>query len=73
MENYIRSLSDSKAQSVLTKSISHKKPFYNFKEALCRFPEIREKWFEYHDRVMLEIAVELLEYEKLDYEFVRIR
>ena len=65
MEDFIWKIENEKIRNHLSEIISKKKPFYNFKEAIFNYPEIREKWFEYHNNKIEEIALEWLRDNKI--------
>lgn len=66
MEEFVESLPDGEAKMILCKALSWKKPFSNFKDALCDYPDIRKQWFEFHDKVLGELATEWLKDNKVD-------
>ena len=73
MEDFIETLANQKAQMDLSRAISMKRPFANFKTTLCRFPEIGEKWFLYNEQAILEIGKEWLASEHIEAKFFDIR
>lgn len=68
MEEFVESLPDGEAKMILCKALSWKKPFSNFKDALCDYPDIRKQWFEFHDKVLGALATEWLKDNKVDAE-----
>ncbi len=70
MEEFVESLPDGEAKMILCKALSWKKPFSNFKSALCDYPDVRERWFEFHDKALGELATEWLMDEEVDAELV---
>jgi hypothetical protein len=70
MENFIYQLPDGEARNNLDDAIHKSKPFRRFKDTLLDYPEIREKWFAYHNREMRRIAQEWLEDEEIDAELL---
>lgn len=70
MENFVESLPEGEAKLILSKALSWKKPFSNFKEALYDYPDIREEWFEFHNKALSVSAAEWLEEEGIDAELV---
>ena len=70
MEDFTGSVSNPEAADTLYKALSRRSPFHNFKETLCEFDEIREKWFKFHDEVLLEMAKEWLNSEAIDAELI---
>ncbi len=73
MESFIDSLSEGEAKNMLNKAISMRKPFRNFKDNLCDYPEIREKWFKFHEDIMFKKANDWLEDENIDAELIKNR
>ena len=71
MEDFIDSLAHCRAKSVLLKVISQRKPFFQFKQALLQFPEIREQWFEYHQSTILAKAEEWLKDRKINAKLIK--
>lgn len=50
METFVASLPDSEARRDLPRVLRRVKPFHNFREALRDWPEVRQQWFDAHDR-----------------------
>ena len=61
MANYVETLKDDRVAKSLSKALSHRHPFRSFKDVLLDHPEIREKWFQYHDARLMQLAQEWLE------------
>lgn len=49
MEDFVDSLPEGEARRDLMRVLGRAKPFRNFKEALRDWPELREKWFVFHN------------------------
>ena len=73
MESFIDSLPEGEAKNMLNKAISMRKPFRNFKDTLCDYPEIREKWFKFQEDIMFKKANDWLEDENIDAELIKNR
>jgi hypothetical protein len=50
MEAFVAGLPDSEAQRDLARVLRRARPFHNFREALRDWPEVRQQWFEEHNR-----------------------
>jgi hypothetical protein len=61
MEDFVATLPDSEGSRSLERALGHTRPFRGFKDTLLDFPELRERWFKYHDGRMVEKAQEWLE------------
>jgi hypothetical protein len=61
MEDYVETLGSTEAASRLAKALSGRHPFRTFKDVLSNYPEIRQKWFEFHDERLLRVAAQWLE------------
>jgi len=66
MEDYVASLPESEAKRTISQALSRPHPFRTFKDALLSFPDIRERWFRYHDEAYKEFAVSWLEEEGIE-------
>jgi hypothetical protein len=73
MEEFVESLPDGEAKMILCKALAWKKPFSNFKDALHDYPDIREQWFEFHDKALGELATEWLEVNEIDAEVIIVK
>ena len=73
MERFVESLPDGQNRNLLFKVLSWKKPFSNFKSALCDMGDLREQWFNFHDTALRKLAAEWLESEEVEAELVSYR
>ena len=60
MEDFVEELPDGEGARALGRALGHSRPFRSFKDTLSDFPDLRERWFKYHDARMLEYAEEWL-------------
>lgn len=67
-EDFVEMLPHSKEKRTLERALAWKKPFSNFKNALNEMGELRQKWFDYEDKRLKEIAKEWLESEGIKIE-----
>ncbi|MCX7007780.1 MAG: UPF0158 family protein [Kiritimatiellaeota bacterium] len=56
MEDFVASLPDGEEQRTLTRALSWKKPFSNFKQALYEMPELKQQWHAFHDERIRKVA-----------------
>jgi len=70
MENFVAGLPEGEDRNLLWKVLSWKKPFSNFRSALADMGELRQQWFDFHDKELRKLAAEWLKVEKLDAELV---
>jgi hypothetical protein len=70
MEEFVDMLPAGEAKLILSKALSWKKPFSNFRDALYDYPDIREQWFEFHGKTLRELASEWLKAEGIDADLV---
>jgi hypothetical protein len=70
MENFVDSLTDLKAVKDLYKALSQRRPFANFKGALNMYPDLREKWFRFHEDALTDQAEDWLDGLGIEYEIV---
>jgi hypothetical protein len=61
MEAFVETLPDGEGSRSLAQVLGHPRPFRGFKDTLLEFPDLRERWFKFHDARMLEKAQEWLE------------
>ncbi len=61
MERFAAELAPGEAQSSLLEALQRRHPFREFKASLAEFPDLRERWFQYHDLRLKAIAEEWLE------------
>jgi hypothetical protein len=60
MEAFVEALPDGEPTARLAAALSQRHPFRQFKDALVRWPHIREQWFSFHHARMREIAQDWL-------------
>jgi len=70
MERFVESLPDGENRNLLFKVLSWKKPFSNFKSALCGMGDLRQHWFDFHDKALRKLAEVWLESEDVKAELV---
>ncbi len=70
MENFVAGLPEGEDRNLLWKVLSWKKPFSNFKSALADMGELRQQWFDFHDKALRKLAAQWLKDEELDAELV---
>lgn len=70
MERFVEGLPDSEDRRLLKKVLLWKKPFSNFKSAIADMGDLRQQWFEFHDKELCKIAMEWLKEEEIDAELV---
>ena len=63
---FMESLPESKAKKSLSQALSRSHPFRNFRDMLVAFPDIREKWFRYHDEAYKEFVLLWLQEEGIE-------
>jgi len=68
MENFVEGLPEGGERDLLTKVLSRKKPFSNFKNALADMGPLRQQWFDFHDKELRQLATAWLKCEGLDAE-----
>ena len=68
MENFVESLPEGGERDLLTKVLSWKKPFSNFKNALADMGPLRQQWFDFHDKELRRLVTAWLKCEGLDAE-----
>lgn len=66
MADFVESLPESRAKIDLSRALGRSRPFRNFKDALLPFPEIRDKWFQYHDEKYKALALSWLQGEGIE-------
>ena len=70
MEKFVATLPEGEDRNLLNKVLSWKKPFSNFRNAIADMGDIREKWFDFHDRQLRRLALEWLELNDIVAELV---
>lgn len=68
MADFIEQMPDCDAAEKLTNAIRHSHPFRRFKAALLYYPNIREEWFAFHEKAMLDHAQRWLDEEEIEAE-----
>ena len=68
MEDFAAQLTDKHIQDKLFMVLNQRKPFRRFKDTLLDYPKIREQWFKYHDKRMIEYIREWLDINNIDAE-----
>lgn len=61
MEDFVAELGDSKEAYRLAEALARPKPFRQFKDTLCAYPELREAWFAYEQAAYTRLAEEWCE------------
>jgi hypothetical protein len=69
MERFAAS-QDGRVREALFDALDRRRPFRSFKDALMAFPDVRERWFAYHEERLREEALAWLESEGIDAELV---
>ncbi len=70
MERFVYQLPEGKSKNNLDEALRRRKPFRQFKDTLYDYPDIREKWFQYHNQELKKIAREWLQYNSIDAELL---
>jgi hypothetical protein len=70
MNAFSEGLPDGAARDRLLSSLSKKKPFRHFKDALYDYPDIQKQWHSFHNETTQAIAEEWLKYNDIDFELV---
>lgn len=60
-----------RVRDALFDALKRHRPFRSFKDALAYFPEVRQRWFTYHEERMREEALAWLRSEEIDAELTR--
>jgi hypothetical protein len=71
MEDFADAQDDGRVRGALIDALERRRPFRSFKDALMAFPEVRDRWFAYHQEQMREHAVDWLKIEGIDAELTR--
>jgi hypothetical protein len=61
---------DDNVKKALSIVLNGKKPFSNFKRALKKWPELRQKWFDYENKRFEEKAREWLDLKDIEAELI---
>lgn len=70
MENFVASVSDTKAAAHLTDALNRPKPFRRFKDALLDYPALREDWFAFERAAHALLAQAWCEANDIEVEWV---
>lgn len=65
LEDFIAGVQDRRGADLIHRAITGRGAFRRFKGTLVEFPELRQTWFEFHDRRMRRRAIQLLADEGL--------
>lgn len=68
MERFAGSQEDRRVREALFDALDRRRPFRSFKDALMAFPDVRERWFAYHEERLREEALAWLESEGIEAE-----
>ena len=68
MAEFIEQMPEGEAVKRLVRAVHGDHPFRRFKDTLLDYPDIREQWFAFERRAMLEIARKWLEQEEISAE-----
>jgi len=68
MADFIDQLPSGEITERLVEAVQHRKPFRRFKDTLLNYPEVRENWFAFEHRKMLQVAREWLDDEGVEAE-----
>lgn len=66
MVDFVEQMPPSETRDRLARALRHGKPFRRFKDELLNYPDVRENWFAFHQRVMLDHARKWIRSEGLD-------
>jgi hypothetical protein len=66
MEDFVEGLPEGENKRMLTRTLSFKKPFSNFKTALLDMPELRKQWFDFQQRHINSVAEDWLKAEGIE-------
>jgi Uncharacterised protein family (UPF0158) len=70
MEDFVASVSDTKAAARLAAALSGPKPFRRFKDALLDFPALRQAWFAFEGTAHASLAQAWCEANGIEVEWV---
>lgn len=68
MSDFIAGLPESEARERLEVAIHRNRPFRRFKDTLHDYPDLRQRWFRFHEERLLELAREWLDAEEIEAE-----
>lgn len=66
MEDFAESQAEARVREALLDALDGPKPFRRFKDALARFPQVRERWHEYENGKMIKEARAWLALHEID-------
>lgn len=66
MERFAEGQEDPRVREALLDALDRPKPFQRFKAALSRFPEVRERWYEYENDKSIHEARAWLALNEID-------
>ena len=66
MADFIEQIPDGEARQMLARAAGRNHPFRRFKNVLLNYPKIREQWFAFNEKAMLEFARKWLEDEGIE-------
>lgn len=61
MEDFISLVADENVRLRFEDAIGYKKPFQNFKQLLCNYPELQKQWFIYKNQRYMEFVQEQID------------
>lgn len=73
MEKFVATLPEGEEHNILNNVISWQKPFSNFKNAISDMGDLRQQWFDFHDKQLRMLALEWLELRGIVAELVSYR
>jgi len=68
MADFVDSLPGGKASRELANALCQRHPFRRFKDILLGYSSLREQWFRFHEKALLEIIREWLEENEVEVE-----
>lgn len=68
MEDFIQTVDDEHLKEKLWIAIDGKGAFRRFKKVLARYPDVRQRWFEFKDERIKERVVDWLEWNEIEFE-----
>lgn len=73
MADFVETVRDAELADELTEALSRKHPFRRFKDVLLAHPSERERWFQYRDARLQELAQAWLDANNIPAELVNPR
>lgn len=70
MERFVDTVEDPRTRDALYDALERRRPFRSFKDALTRYPDVRERWFAYEEAASREEAIAWLDTLEIEYELV---